>query len=950
MAARPPDATHPTGAARPWHALHPDEAVSAIASDADAGLSLDEARRRLARGGPNALPEAARRSAWSVIVGQLKSPLIYLLFVAAGVALALGHVSDASVVFAVVLLNAVIGALQEGRAERALAALHRLASHRARVVRGGQERVVEARDVVPGDVLVLEAGDAIAADARLLHGAALQIAEAALTGESVPVAKSLLPLAPGTGLADRRNMIYAGTHVTAGRARALVVATGPDTEIGHIAALAEAAEQPPTPLERRVARFGRSIMIAAAVMFVAVNAIGLLRGVALADIVMVGISQVVGMIPEGLPVAMTIALAVGVRRMARRQAIVRRLAAVETLGSTTVICTDKTGTLTRNEMTATAVWLPDGRELAVTGTGYDPDGRLLEAGGEVVPAHDAAVRALLEAGALCNDAHLEGPSESPPRWRPIGDPTEVALVTLAIKGGLVPAELRARWPRQAELPFDPEAKLMATQHAAARGDPPEGGGRAGARGVRVFLKGAPEVLLGMCRAVRRGGEDVALDDAARGAPRAAADHMAARALRVLAIGVVDDARIDGGAGFAALHGRVTLLGLVGQIDPPRPEVSAAVQRCRDAGIRPVMVTGDHRATGHAIARELGIARDGDAAIEGRELDAMSDAELADRIDGIAVFARVHPAQKLRIVDAYQRRGEVVAMTGDGVNDAPALVKADVGVAMGVSGSEVAKEAAKIVLRDDNFTSIVAAVEEGRIVYRNIKKVVLYLLSTSMAAVLILMTALILGYPPPLAAVQILWINLVTEGTVTVTLIMEPPEGDEMRRPPTSPREPLLPRSLLSRMAVMTPAIAGSTLGWFIYRFESGVPFAQVQTETFTVLAVCQWINVLNCRSEQRSALSLGVFRNPWLIGGLVVGNLLQIAVVFSPLLGRIFHTVPFSLREVLAIGAVASLVLWVEEARKLIARRRDPRRRRPERAGSARARRRAPRRPTAGRR
>jgi Ca2+-transporting ATPase len=389
---------------------------------------------------------------------------------------------------------------------------------------------------------------------------------------------------------------------------------------------------------------------------------------------------------------------------------------------------------------------------------------------------------------------------------------------------------------------------------------------------------------------------------------------------------------------------------VGQIDPPRPEVSAAVQRCRDAGIRPVMVTGDHRATGHAIARELGIARDGDAAIEGRELDAMSDAELADRIDGIAVFARVHPAQKLRIVDAYQRRGEVVAMTGDGVNDAPALVKADVGVAMGVSGSEVAKEAAKIVLRDDNFTSIVAAVEEGRIVYRNIKKVVLYLLSTSMAAVLILMTALILGYPPPLAAVQILWINLVTEGTVTVTLIMEPPEGDEMRRPPTSPREPLLPRSLLSRMAVMTPAIAGSTLGWFIYRFESGVPFAQVQTETFTVLAVCQWINVLNCRSEQRSALSLGVFRNPWLIGGLVVGNLLQIAVVFSPLLGRIFHTVPFSLREVLAIGAVASLVLWVEEARKLIARRRDPRRRRPERAGSARARRRAPRRPTAGRR
>jgi magnesium-transporting ATPase (P-type) len=454
---------------------------------------------------------------------------------------------------------------------------------------------------------------------------------------------------------------------------------------------------------------------------------------------------------------------------------------------------------------------------------------------------------------------------------------------------------------------------MATQHATDGGS-------------RVIIKGAPEILFGMCRAAWRDGEEVVLDDAARSAMQDVAERMAAQALRVLAVGVVDEAEIDGGAGFAAFQGRVTLLGVVGQIDPPRPEVKDAVERCREAGIRPVMVTGDHKATGHAIARALGIARDGDAAVDGRELEAMSDAELAERIDDIAVFARVHPAQKLRIVDAYQKRHEVVAMTGDGVNDAPALVKADVGVAMGVTGTEVAKEAAKIVLRDDNFSSIVSAVEEGRVVYRNIKKVVLYLFSTSMAEVLVLMTALILGYPAPLAAVQILWINLVTEGTVTVNLIMEPAEGDEMRLKPISPHEPLLTRILLSRMAFMTPAIAVSTLGWFIHRLESGLPFPQVQTETFTVLAVCQWFNVLNCRSERRSALNLSILTNPWLIGGLVVGNVLQVAVVFFPPLGRVFHAVPIDLFDVFAIGAVASLVLWVEELRKLIVRAHDRRR------------------------
>jgi Ca2+-transporting ATPase len=450
--------------------------------------------------------------------------------------------------------------------------------------------------------------------------------------------------------------------------------------------------------------------------------------------------------------------------------------------------------------------------------------------------------------------------------------------------------------------------MMATQH-----DTPNGS--------RVLIKGAPEVVLELSARVRKDGKDEPLSDERRRALREAADRMAARALRVLAVGMVDQAEIDGHTGFEGFRDRVTLLGLVGQIDPPRSEVKDAVARCREAGIKPVMVTGDHKATGQAIARELGIAQDGDMAVDGRELEQMSDADLAERIDEISVFARVHPAQKLRIVDAYQKRHDVVAMTGDGVNDAPALVKADVGVAMGVTGTEVAKEAAKIVISDDNFATIVAAVEEGRVVYRNLKKLILYLFATSMAEVAILLTALVLGYPPPLLAVQILWINLVTDGMLTVTLIMEPTEGDEMRERPVPRAEPILSRSILSRVAFMVPAMAMSTLGWFIYRQATGVPFAQVQTETFTVLAVCQWFNVLSCRSERRSVFQLSFFKNPWLIGGLIGGNLLHVAVVFFRPLGEVFHTVPFDLGEVVAIGVVASLVLWVEEARKLLARR-----------------------------
>jgi Ca2+-transporting ATPase len=890
--------------------LSVEDTVSALGAHRERGLSPDEVERRIRRHGENALPGAAGRSWAAVFVSQFKSPLIHLLVAAAGIALAIGARTDAIVIAVVVVFNALIGAFQEGRAERALGALRRLAEHKARVLRGGRAVIVEARNVVPGDVLHVGAGEAVAADARLVDAAGLQVAEAALTGESLPVGKDVQALAPETLLGDRTDMIYAGTHVTAGRACAIVVGTGLDTEVGRIAAMTEAAVQPKTPLERRIEQFGRHVILAAIVVFVAIVAIGRLRGVPFGEIFMIGVSSLVGMVPEGLPVAMTIALAVGVQRMARRRAVVRRLSAVETLGSTTVICSDKTGTLTRNEMTVTSIYMPDGRQVSVSGVGYVPEGEFSLDGREMASGSDPGLRAILEAGTLCNDAHLDRSGQEDAAWKPVGDPTEVALLTVAMKGGITPTELRSRFRRQAELPFDPAHQMMAAQFGSTGIAP------APATGPWVVVKGAPEAVLDLCSTMQRGERTVGLTGEARQAARTAADAMASRALRVLAIARAENTSLDTKGGFAALEGRVTFLGLVGQYDPPRIEVAQAVEACREAGIRPVVVTGDHKGTGLAVARHLGIAEAGDGAVDGAELEGMSASELDERIDGISVFARVHPAQKLRIVEAYQKRHEVVAMTGDGVNDAPALVRADVGVAMGITGTEVAKDASEIVIADDNFATIVAAVEEGRVVYRNIKKAVLLLVSTSAAEVVVLLLAMLLGYPPPFAAVQILWNNLVTEGVITVNLIMEPAEGDEMRQRPISAREPLLTRVLLTRMGVMVPAIVVTTLGWFLVRTNAGVPATQVQTETFTLLAICEWFNTLNCRSERKSALNLSLFKNPWLLGGLLLGNFLQLAAVFWRPLGDVLHTTPFGVREFVALGVVGSVVLWAEEARK----------------------------------
>ncbi|MGZ3743166.1 MAG: cation-translocating P-type ATPase [Pseudobdellovibrionaceae bacterium] len=890
----------------PWHTLSVDEVVSQQQTNATRGLPTSEIKERLKKFGNNALPEPKKRSFFFIFLHQFLNPLIYLLLVAAGIAFFISEPKDAIVILVVVFLNSVLGAYQEGRAEHSLLALRRLSRLKARVLREGQEFLIEANELVPGDLLLLNAGDAVPADARLIEASSVAAAESALTGESVPTSKSLAPLKPETPVADRHNMVYAGTYITAGRGRGIVVTTGISSEIGRIADLATSTVQPKTQLELQLQQLGKSLVIGSLFIFAAVLGLGLWRKIPFVQIFMIAISQMVSLVPEGLPVAVTIALAVGVQRMARRGTIVRRLTAVETLGATTIICSDKTGTLTRNEMTVTKVYLPGGdRKITVSGLGYTPEGEFTE------HTTDKTLKKLFEICCLCNDAKLLAPdlskSSAETSWRILGDPTEGALLTFAAKGNVDPSLLRKKIPRIAELPFNSDSKMMATQH--------EINGKS-----VVFIKGAPEALLKFCDSIYMEESLLPLTEPLRLHVENEIKRMGEAALRVVACGFVNGAFIDGSKGFAPFMHKTILVGLIGEWDPPREDVADSIRQCQRAGIRPVMVTGDHKATGLAIAKTLGISQNKDLTLDGQELDLLSDEELAKKINHIRVFARVHPAQKLRIVEAYQRRNEVVAMTGDGVNDAPALARANVGVAMGISGTEVAKEAAKIIITDDNFTTIVAAIAEGRLVYQNIKKLILFLFVTSIDEVMILFLALALGYPPPLSAVQILWINLVTEGTLTVNLVLEPAEGDEMERPPTPPHQPLLDRSLLSRIPLMALASILATFSWLVYRTSAGAPSALVQTETFTILAFCQWFNVLNCRASLRSAFSRSFHKNPWLLGGLSLGIALQIMVIYWPPLGQFFHTQPIAGRQMLEMGALASLVLWVEELRKVVMR------------------------------
>ncbi len=882
---------------RAWHAADVNDALAAHHSGLN-GLTEATARERFATFGPNRLPAPKRRGAWLRFLAQFNDALIYLLLVAAIITAALGHGIDSGVILAVVLVNAVIGFVQEGKAEKALDAIRNMLAPKASVIRGGQRKTVAGDEVVPGDIVLIEAGDRVPADLRLIEANGLKVDEAVLTGESMTVDKAIAAVIPQAPLGDRTSMAFSGTLVTYGQGSGLVVATGSRTEIGRISGMLTDVTKLETPLLRQMNAFAK--WIAAAILAVAalVLAFGLLvRGYGFSEIFMAVVGLSVAAIPEGLPAILTITLAIGAQGMARRHALIRRLPAIETLGSVSVICTDKTGTLTRNEMTVASIAIA-GHLYEVSGTGYAPKGVFSLHGEDIDAAKEERLRTLTRAGLLCCDAGLR---ECDGQWQIDGDPMEGALLVVAAKAGLDPAAERQAWPRLDTIPFDSRHQFMASLHRGPSGN------------AIIVVKGAPERIIAMCSHERAPeGDRAMISDQWL----ADIESIASRGQRVLAIATKTTGASTTQIGFDEVESGLTLLGLVGLIDPPREEAVAAVKACRDAGVQVKMITGDHAITAAAIARELGLENPSHA-LTGVELDLLDDDTLRSRVRDTSVFARTSPAHKLRLVEALQAEGMIVAMTGDGVNDAPALKRADVGIAMGQKGSEAAKEASEIVLVDDNFATIADAVRAGRTVYDNIKKAILFILPTSGGEALVLIGAILLGTTLPITPVQILWVNMVTAVTLGLALAFEPSEPEVMRRPPRAANEPILSRFLIWRTVFVSILFMIAIFAQFALAKAEGIGTDEARTVVVNTLVVLEIFYLFNVRYLSTSSITWrGVLGTPAVLASVGAVILLQLLFSYAPFMAVLFNARPISIGQGVQIIAVGVVLLFVIEIEK----------------------------------
>jgi Ca2+-transporting ATPase len=891
-----------------WYQRKAEDALSVFESRRD-GLSQPEAQKRLGRYGANELAEKKGISPWLLFLRQFKSFLIIILLIAVALSAILGEVADAVIIGIIVLFASGLGFVQEYRAGRAMEALRRMAAPTASVRRGGKEVEIPAGELVPGDIIILRTGDKIAADARLIEAVNLKTSEAALTGESTPVEKNTAVIKGEAPVGDRGNMVYMGTAVIDGRGSAIVTATGMTTEFGKIAGLLQEVKAERTPLEINLDRTGKWIAIGALALCFVLAGLGVLREHEILEMVIWGIALAVAAVPEALPAVVAISLSLGVRRMAKRNALIRRLPAVETLGSTTFICSDKTGTLTQGKMTVRRLYA-DGGAIDVSGVGYEPEGEFSISGEPFKVESNSALEKLLLIGALCNDTAL---TASGLVWEVSGDPTEGSLLVSAAKAGLWPEELNRQFPRIGEIPFSSERKRMTTVHRTSGGSV-------------AYSKGAPELVLDSCRYIYAEGRERELTDKDRESIVAAGRGMLADALRVLGLAYK---RLDDGEISESIEQDMVFTGLAGMIDPPRLEVKEAIERCRQAGVKSVMITGDHKTTAVAIARELGLLEEG-LALTGVEIDALSQAELEEMAERIEVYARVSPAHKLRVVEALTKRGHVVAMTGDGVNDAPALKKADIGIAMGITGTDVTTEAADMVLTDDNFASIVAAIEEGRGIFSNITKYLMYLLSSNIGEILLMAGAILfgpwLGLPVgaiPLVAIQILWVNLATDGLPAIALSVDPPDPDLMKQKPRPRGQGVFTKEVVTLMVVGGVWSFLVNLGVFKWALDAGRGMLEAQALCFLTLVMIQFFKAYNFRSDKQSLFKVGVFKNKWLNIAIPWEIALLVVIVYVPALQPSFHTFPLSGFDWLLVVLLAATVFPVLELTKAIFRWRD---------------------------